>query len=151
MRLPIGAAVALAFSSSLAAQGIPDLATATPIAGSWSYAPASDGSEAVFANASGYPQLWVHCTRATRRISIALPATAAVTVVNVWSSSVTRSAAPSFNATVGRASVDLANFDPLLDALANSRGRIGFALGSQPALVLPAWPEISRVVEDCRA
>jgi hypothetical protein len=38
----------------------------------------------------------------------------------------------------------------LLDALANSRGRIGFAAGAEPPLVVPAWPEIARVIEDCR-
>lgn len=40
--------------------------------------------------------------------------------------------------------------DPLLDAMAFSRGR--FVLQAEGAeLVLPAWPELSRVIEDCRA
>ena len=151
MRLSFAAAFALVFSSSLGAQSIPDLGTATPIAGNWSYAPSTDGGEAVFANASGYPQLWVHCTRGTRRVTIALPAAAAVPVVDVWTSSMTRMVTPSFSASAGRTSVDFTNYDPLLDALSNSRGRIGFALGNQPPLVVPAWPEIARVVEDCRA
>jgi len=54
-----------------------DFATATPLAGNWSYATASDGSEATFSNSSGNAQLWIHCTRATRRVSIAKPASAA--------------------------------------------------------------------------
>jgi hypothetical protein len=151
MRLSIAGALAFALSSSVTAQSIPDLSTAIPIVGNWSYAPASDGSEAVFANATGYPQVWIRCSRSMRRVSIALPAAAAVPTVNVWTSSVTRGVASSFNPASGRATVDFANFDPLLDAVANSRGRIGFALGSQPALVVPAWPEVARVIEDCRA
>jgi hypothetical protein len=40
--------------------------------------------------------------------------------------------------------------DPLLDAIAFSRGRFAVeAQGAQP-LVIPAWPELARVVEDCR-
>ena len=39
--------------------------------------------------------------------------------------------------------------DPLLDAIAFSRGR--FVLqGGGAELVLPAWPELSRAIEDCR-
>lgn len=152
MRMAICAALALVSLSPSVAQSIPDLGTATPIAGNWTYAQATEGSEAVFTNASGYPQLWIHCTRATRRVSIAVPAAAAVPpFLNIWTSSATRSVASSFNAATGRLSLDLANYDPLLDAIASSRGRIGFSVGGQTALVVPAWPEVARVIEDCRA
>jgi len=148
MRLPIAAAVALAAASSLHAQ---DLSTATPIAGNWAYAATADGSEAAFANATGSPQLWVHCTRATRRVSIAKPATRAAPLLNVWTSSLTRSAPASFNPATGRLTVDLAAADPLLDAIVSSRGRIGLTVAGQPSLVVPAWAEAARVIEDCRA
>jgi hypothetical protein len=148
MRLPIAAAVALAAASSLQAQ---DLGTATAIAGNWSYAATADGSEAVFANATGSPQLWVHCTRATRRVSIAKPATRAAPLLNVWTSSLTRSAPASFNPATGRLTIDLAAADPLLDAIVSSRGRIGLTIAGQPSLVVPAWAEAARVIEDCRA
>jgi hypothetical protein len=151
MRLKIAAAIALVIAWSANAQTIPDLSTATPIAGAWSYAPAADGSEAVFDNASGYPQLWVHCTRSTRRVSIARSANAAAPLLNVWTSSGTGSIASSFDPATGRLRIDLANWDPLLDAIATSRGRIGFSVGTEPALVVPAWAEVARVIEDCRA
>ena len=147
MQLPIAAALALLVAVSASAE---DLSTATPIAGSWSYAPVADGSEAVFANSNGVPQLWVHCTRATRRITISRPASAAAPVLNIWTSSLTRSAASSFNPATGRLTIELANYDPLLDALVSSRGRIGFTIGTQPPLVVPPWPEPARVIEDCR-
>jgi hypothetical protein len=151
MRFPIVAALALIAPTSLLAQAIPDLSTATPIAGNWTYAATADGSEARFVNASAIPQLFVHCTRATRRVSIAKPASAAAPFLNVWTSSLTRSVASSFNPATGRLTIDLAATDPLLDAIASSRGRVGFAVAGQPPLVVPVWAEAARVVEDCRA
>jgi|SRR5579871_2683835 len=44
----------------------------------------------------------------------------------------------------------LASRDPLLDAMVFSRGRFAVeAMGMAP-LYLPAWPELARVIEDCR-
>ena len=142
------AALALTASSSLAAQ---DLGTAMPIAGSWSYAMTSGGTEARFADASGNPQLWMHCTRATRRVSIAKSAGGAAPLLTVWTSSLTRSLPASYTPANARLTVELAAFDPLLDAIASSRGRVGYSIGTQPALVVPPWAEASRVIEDCRA
>jgi hypothetical protein len=148
MPLRITAALALLFATSSVAQ---DLSTATPIAGSWSYAAAPDGSEAVFANSAGSPQLFVHCARASRRVSILRPASAAAPSIGVWTSSLERSVTSSYNAATGRLTIDLANYDPLLDAMVSSRGRIAFSVGTQPALVVPPWAEVARVIEDCRA
>ncbi|HEX8839561.1 MAG TPA: hypothetical protein VF750_03725 [Sphingomicrobium sp.] len=150
MHYRIAAAFALIASSSLGAEPVTDLSTAIPLAGSWSYIPTSDGSEARFADASANPQLILHCTRATRRVSLAKPAAAAAPSINVWTSSQTRSIASSFNPATGRLSADLQPYDALLDAMLSSRGRVGVSVGTQPALVVPPWPELARVVEDCR-
>jgi hypothetical protein len=151
MRLKIAAALALALPSSLIAQAvISDLGTAIPLAGDWTYAAIAGGSQATFADASGNPQLWVQCTRTTRRVTIAKPATAAAPFLSVWTSSLTRSVPASFNPATKRLTIDLGAYDPLLDAIASSRGRVGFAVGSQPALVVSPWAEASRVIEDCR-
>ena len=40
--------------------------------------------------------------------------------------------------------------DPLLDAIAFSRGRFVIEQTGQPPLVLPPHAEIGRVIEDCR-
>jgi len=151
MHLKLAAAFALLTSASVGAQSITDLGTATPVDGTWTYAATSDGSEASFTDAAAAVQLAVHCTRATRHVSISKAAGAAAPALNVWTSSLTRSVPSAFNPTTGRLTIDLANYDPLLDALATSRGRIGFSVGTDPALVVPAWAEIARVVEDCRA
>ena len=46
--------------------------------------------------------------------------------------------------------VSLAPRDPLLDALAFSRGRIGIVIDGVETSY-PSWPEIARVLDDCRS
>ena len=128
-----------------------NLAVATPLAGTWSYASAADGSEAMFRDSSGRTQLSLRCTRSLRRLSIAKPATAAAPFLNVWTSSSSRNVAAGFDPATGKLTGVLASNDPLLDGIAFSRGRFAVAVSGSPALVVPAWPEPLRVVEDCRA
>ena len=40
--------------------------------------------------------------------------------------------------------------DPLLDAIALTRGRFAVEATGTPSLYLPAWGEVTRVIEDCR-
>ena len=40
--------------------------------------------------------------------------------------------------------------EPQLDAIAFSRGTFLVSIKGAADLVLPAWPEVARVVEDCR-
>jgi len=152
MQVSIAAAFALLVPDPLAAQtAIADLGTATPIAGSWNYSANAMGSEASFLNPSALPQLTIRCTKATRQVTIAKPATAAAATMTVWTSSAVRPVAASFNPLTQRISVSIVSNDPLLDSLAFSRGRIGVTVAGGPSLVVPAWPEVARVVEDCRS
>jgi hypothetical protein len=153
MKYSIAAAFALFASSSLGAQGTPvatDLSYAEPIAGAWSYAATATGSEATFANAGAQPQLTLRCTRATRRITIAKAASTAAPFLWVWTSSQSRNLPAAYDAASARVSADLQAFDPLLDAMAASRGRIGFSTSGLAALVVPPWGDVGRVIEDCR-
>lgn len=52
--------------------------------------------------------------------------------------------------TPGWLAVALSASDPLLDTIAFSRGRFAIEAAGLDTLYLPAWPEISRVIEDCR-
>jgi hypothetical protein len=153
MRIEIAAALALVASSSLRAQGTPvatDLTYVMPIAGSWSYAATNDGSEAAFSNASGQPQMWIRCTRSTRRVALIKAAAAASPTLWVWTSSKTQSLPATWDAASSRVSADLGAYDPLFDAIASSRGRIGFSTSGLAALVVPPWADVGRVIEDCR-
>jgi hypothetical protein len=40
--------------------------------------------------------------------------------------------------------------DPLLDAMALSKGRFAVEVEGETPLYLPSWAEVSRVIEDCR-
>lgn len=40
--------------------------------------------------------------------------------------------------------------DAALDQIAFSRGRFAIETPGLPTLVLPSWPEVTRVIEDCR-
>jgi hypothetical protein len=156
MKLRIAAALALIAASSLNAQTAApapaaDLSTATPIGGSWVYLSVQGGSEARFVNTSAQPQLTISCARATRQVTISRPAAGAAPFVLVWTSAQTRNLPASFNPATARLSAIVNAYDPLLDAMAFSRGRLGFSALNQPTLVVPVWAEVTRVIEDCRA
>jgi hypothetical protein len=155
MRTAIAAALALTVPSSLQAQANAtapkvDYATATPLEGTWTYASVTGGSEATFANTSGQPQLTISCARATRQVTLSKPATGAAPFISVWTTAQTRQLPSSYNPATAKLSATLAAFDPFLDAIAFSRGRVEFSVGGQSALVIPSWAEAARVVEDCR-
>jgi hypothetical protein len=102
--------------------------------GQWSYLVTATGSEARY---DGY--LAVRCDRSTRTVTIMRPGGAS-SVLTVATSSVARNLPAG-----GRL---LAN-DPLLDAIAFSRGRF-LVSGGGVTLAIPSWPEAARSIEDCR-
>ncbi len=155
MKYAIAAALALTAASPLHAQTTAtapavDYSTAAPVEGSWTYATVPGGSEATFANTAAQAQLTISCARATRQITVSKPAAAAAPLISVWTTAQTRNLPSSYNPATGKLSATLAAFDPFLDAIAFSRGRVEFSVSGQPALVLPSWAEAARVVEDCR-
>jgi len=131
--------VLLAAASPAAAQVTPlsfDAGKALPLApGQWTYFATPDGSMASFGSV-----LSLRCDRMTRTVTISRPG-AAPAELTVATSSLTRTLPVG-----GRL---LAN-DPLLDAIAFSRGRILIAGGVGPTLAVPSWPEAARSIEDCR-
>ena len=152
MLFPIAAALALTTDATPNVAGAPiasNLEYAEPIAGDWTYSTTSEGSEATFANSSGQPQLTIRCTRSNRRVSLLKPGAAALSMW-VWTSSQKKSLPASYDAATARVVAVLAPFDSLLDAIAGSRGRIGFSTSGLAALVVPPWSDVARVIEDCR-
>src|SRR5258708_2843419 len=156
MKVFIAAAFALAAASSLPAQttvqtaapppATPDFTYAIPIAGSWTFSPAPDGSAATFLNASAMPQLTVRCVRSTRRVGISKPGSVAVPFLNVWTSTMTRSVPASFDPATARQTIQIPAYDPLLDALAFSHSRLAIYLADKPAPVWPACTQIAPVI-----
>jgi hypothetical protein len=103
-------------------------------AGQWTYAVSATGTEARYGAAFS-----IRCDRATRTVIISRPA-AAPAVLTIATDSVSRNVPAG-----GRL---LAN-DPLLDAIAFSRGRF-IVSGGGATLAIPSWPEAARSIEDCR-
>jgi hypothetical protein len=153
MTFPIVAALALAADPTPNVAGTPlqsNLEYSVPIIGSWTYAPTTGGSEATFNDSAGRPQLTLRCTRATRRITLSKAASTASPTLWVWTSSAKKVLPATFDSATGRVSADVGAYDSLLDAIASSRGRIGFSSSGLEALVVPPWADVPRVIEDCR-
>lgn len=123
----------------------PDWRDAPITAGNWSWSAEDGRSVARFAGGA----LELNCDRAGGTVTLrrALP-NAGTSTILVSTSAVTR-ALPAARTPDGLSS-RMAATDPLLDAIAFSRGRFAVAVDRAETLYVPSWPEISRVVEDCR-
>ena len=119
--------------------------------GDWSYAATASGSAASFSS-GGSTVFALICDPVQRRITVsrAGQATAALPMtLRTTSTDRTFNATPAPGTLPTLAAVFSAN-DPLLDALAYSRGRFAVEVNGLPTLYLPAWSEVGRVTEDCR-
>lgn len=116
-----------------------------PTFASWMDAPATPGDWTYAAGTatfgpSGQPRLSMTCAGGAVRISLA---NSSADLLTFRTETITRAVS------AGGGTASLAARDPLLDAIAFSKGRFAVEGGSQ-TLYVPAWPEISRVIEDCR-
>lgn len=120
---------------------------ATP--GDWRYGARGTGTEASFWSAAGAPMLRLRCMADTRNVVLSLPESgAARPLVTIRTETISRTieAQPAGRETL----VAIIPGDPLLDAMALSKGRFAVEAEGLPTLYLPSWAEVSRVIEDCR-
>lgn len=122
---------------------------ATP--GSWSYRPEAAGAVAIFGTGAADARLTLRCDRASRRVSLARAGTGAASAITVRTSYGATSwpATASSGATAQIVAFRAAS-DTVLDQLAYSRGKFAVEMSGQETLIVPAWAEVSRVIEDCR-
>jgi hypothetical protein len=59
-------------------------------------------------------------------------------------------ASPAANVEPAALAIELDPRDRLLDQMAFSKGRFTLDISGLSTLVLPAWAEVGRVIEDCR-
>jgi hypothetical protein len=131
----------LGFAGQLAAQDAPvpfDLARGTPLTiGQWRYAATALGSDARFGN-----HFAIVCNRPARRVTLQrIDRTAGPMTITIVTDLGMRTLP--VNGVVGIS-------DPVLDAIAFSRGRFLVDRGGAARLVIPASPEAARSIEDCR-
>jgi hypothetical protein len=110
--------------------------------GDWRY----EGTRASFGGSTG-PLLTLNCDRVARRMMIGVAA-AGAGAITIRTTSTSRSFPVA--ASVPPPETALPASDPLLDAIGFSRGRFVVERPGAPPLVVPAYAEILRVVEDCR-
>ena len=120
--------------------------------GDWSYRAQPGGGLASFGQADMGAQFTMRCERGRILLSHPgklQPGRSATMTLRATSGSARH---PVHNAADGQpyVSASLSPRDAILDQLSFSRGRFLVQVDGAPDLVLPAWPEIARVVEDCR-
>ncbi|AKM11573.1 hypothetical protein AB433_05560 [Croceicoccus naphthovorans] len=170
------AASALALSACVPATPVPEtmpaptptpVATATPAPtpmvqapaswrdapitpGDWSYRGDASNSRALFTAPGGQVQFTVACERGGGPM-IRLWRPTASSNAPIMTITTTESV-ESVSASVqnGQAVANVTPRAPLLDSVIFSRGRFAVQVADTPTLYLPSWPEIARVVEDCR-
>ena len=113
--------------------------------GDWSYARTGGLSEAAY-GAPGAPRLTLSCDPRSGQLRLNWRdvSTGPITVRTTYGDVVRQT-----QSVGGVLHLVIATRDPLLDQMAYSRGRFMLAAGGQE-LIVPAWPEVARVVEDCR-
>ncbi|MGB3795584.1 MAG: hypothetical protein WA957_04695 [Alteraurantiacibacter sp.] len=123
-------------------------------AGDWRYVSEAGETMAVFGT-DRTPQgvtLLMVCNRNSKRVSIARQgdATGQVEMLIRTETQDRRLTASPVTSRAPMIVAELAASDPLLDAIAFSKGRFAVDVAGTPAVFAPAWPEITRVIEDCR-
>jgi len=108
--------------------------------GSWRYTADASGPVAIYGSAAG-ASFSVRCSP-VRQILVTREGVGPDRRMTIRTSSTARS--------FEGAGVSLAPSDPILDAIAFSRGRFSVDSPGLPLLIIPAWPEPARVIEDCR-
>ena len=123
-------------------------------AGDWSYAQDGADTLASYAVPGKAPMFTLRCNPARRQIALirALPRPNGEEVpmrILTETSERMLDARP-VAASVSQSWAYLAAGDPLLEAMAFSKGRFAVELPGLETLYLPSWIEVSHVIEDCR-
>jgi hypothetical protein len=124
---------------------------ATP--GNWFYAQIGNFTYASFGNAATEPLFSMRCDPAKDEVSLGMVSDAGEArpmrfLTETTSELVTGE--PRQGSVETLLAVDLKSDDPLLDAIALSKGKFAVQAAGEETLYIPAWTEISRVIEDCR-
>jgi hypothetical protein len=117
--------------------------------GDWHWA--REGAESVARfGAPGNSRFVIRCAAANRTISLDLPNPGASQNVSMTLITASQTRALWLQPRGAWLETVLNARDPLLDAMAFSRGRFAVKADGVTALYVPSWPEVSRVIEDCR-
>jgi hypothetical protein len=121
--------------------------------GDWFYIPQKGASIAAFGPVARQPMFAMRCDSARRIISIGRTSASLVPqpmTIRTETATRTFTAQPAQGSVEHLVATSLPAGDPFLDAMAFSKGRFAVEVQGEPKLYLPSWPEVIRVIEDCR-
>jgi hypothetical protein len=121
-----------------------------PTPGTWTYTRDARGSLAMYGQAGSNALFTLRCDRNGNRIYASRSGSAASRMTLRSTNGAKAYDARPTGSQPPYVAAELAARDPQLDAMAFSRGRILIGLDGADDIVLPIWPEFTRVVEDCR-
>jgi hypothetical protein len=108
--------------------------------GSWAYSRDASGTAATFTETGGVADFVLHCDLAPHTVTLTRPgATGPITLTTSYSAMTWPTSPVRLNAA-----------DSFLDKIAFTRGRFTVESAGTTRLILPAWAEPARVIEDCR-
>ncbi|WP_379549994.1 hypothetical protein [Qipengyuania sp. DGS5-3] len=122
-------------------------------AGDWEYERERSESFAIFSTSREAPAAIIRCDLGTRMVGIGqfTAGTTPQIQMKIQAETNDRMLIASTRASSQPLyAAELSAQDPLLDAIALTRGRFAIAVSGKPVLYLPAWGEVTRVIEDCR-
>lgn len=119
--------------------------------GTWRYAREGRGAVASFGAIGAEPALTIRCDRGANAVYLTRRGDPRGTGFTIRTTSTTRALPTQAAPEAGHIAAVLGPDDRLLDAIGFSRGRFVVEAPPLATLVVPAWAEILRVVEDCRS
>lgn len=122
-------------------------------AGDWHYVADATAKRALFGPSPSETRFTIACEPGSRQVKLWRPVPAgspAATMTITTTESVGKLSASPVAGPVPQMVATLAPYDPILDAMVFTRGRFAVQVPGTETLYLPSWPEIARVVEDCR-
>jgi hypothetical protein len=122
--------------------------------GDWAYRRDARGSVALFGPVNGDALFLARCDVSAKRIFLSragrLAAGNSATMTIRTTSSLKSYAVQNNGDAPPYVAAALPVSDPQLDAMAFSRGRFIISVNGAADVVIPNWPELARVIEDCR-
>jgi hypothetical protein len=121
--------------------------------GNWFYIPETGASIAAFGPAARQPLFAMRCDPTRRIISIGRTSASLIPqpmTIRTETATRTFTAQPAQGSVEHLVATSVTAADPFLDAMAFSKGRFAVEVAGEPTLYLPSWPEVTRVIEDCR-
>lgn len=118
--------------------------------GNWVYRQDDRGSIALYGRVGADADLTLRCDRGRQRIYLSRRGEGAGALTIRTSSTLRSLNAVTTGGTPPYVAVELMPRDALLDAIAHTRGSFVVETARMAPLVVPAWGEVFRVIEDCR-